>query len=453
MRQFSYIEGVISPLDSDYLSLVLDTISQGIFTISEDWTITTFNRAAERISGYRSDEAVGRKCFEVFRAGLCEGDCPLRRAMGLRETVRDVRTSILRRDGSMVSIELSASALLDPDGGLIGGVESFQDLTPIDELRKQLDGRYRFDDIIAKSRSMQRVIRMLQPVAESDSQVLVTGPSGSGKELVARAIHNHSRRADGPFVAVNCAALPDTLLESELFGYMRGAFTGATRDKPGRIAQAQGGTLFLDEVAELKPSLQVKMLRFLQDRTYEPLGSNASLKADVRVIAATNRVLECMVAEGTFREDLFYRLNVVQVPLPPLAERREDIALLVHSFVERFRHTTGKPVQSVAPDAMEALCDYTYPGNVRELENLVERAFVFTHGRSIELDSLPEHVRSPGTARAPGPAPGAGRLADAEVVAIRAALERHAGNRSRAARELGIHRSTLLRKIRALGLG
>jgi transcriptional regulator with PAS, ATPase and Fis domain len=372
--------------------------------------------------------------------------------MGLREPVRDARTTILRRDGAKVSIELSASALLGPEGELLGGVESFQDLTPIDELRKQLDGRYRFDDIIARSSAMQDVLKLLGPISESDSQILITGPSGSGKELVARAIHNHSQRRNAPFVAVNCAALPDTLLESELFGYRKGAFTGATRNKPGRIAQAQGGTLFLDEIAELKPALQVKILRFLQDRTYEPLGTNTSTRADVRVLAATNRVLECMVAEGAFREDLFYRLNVVQIALPGLQDRREDIPLLVQAFIDRFRHSTGKPIQSASPEAMSALCEYPYPGNVRELENIVERAFIFTKSRSIDLDALPEHVRAPTQAPSRGPLrpAGAAKLIDAEEEAIRQALERHGGNRSRASAELGIHRSTLLRKMRKL---
>jgi PAS domain S-box-containing protein len=443
----------MTTLNERYLELVLDTISQGIFTVSPDWTIKTFNRPAERISGYRADEAIGRKCFEVFRADLCESDCPLKRAIRHRETTRGVHATIHRRDGSEVRIELSASALVGSSGELLGGVESFEDLTPIVELRKQLDGRYRFDDIVAKSRAMQEVVSVLPPVAESDSQVLITGPSGSGKELVARSIHEHSARSDAPFVPVNCAALPDTLLESELFGYRKGAFTGAVRHKPGRIDQADHGTLFLDEVGDLAPAMQVKILRFLQEHTYEPLGSNETRQADVRVIAATNRVLECMVAEGTFRQDLFYRLNVVQIALPPLERRQADIPLLVQHFVDAFRHSTGKPIQSVTPQAMTALMSYPFPGNVRELENIIERAFVFTQGPHIELASLPAALQ-PGTetSAASEPAPQAGSLEDAEHRAIREALQRHDGNRSHAARELGIHRSTLLRKMRRLGL-
>jgi len=444
----------MTSLNERYLELILDTISQGIFTVSPDWTIKTFNRPAERISGYRADEAVGRKCFEVFRADLCESDCPLKRSIRLRETTRGVRTTIRKRDGSKARIELSTSALVGPSGELLGGVESFQDLTPIVELRKQLDGRFRFDDIIAKSRAMQDVLSVLPPVAESDSQVLITGPSGSGKELVARAIHGHSARRDGPFVAVNCAALPDTLLESELFGYRKGAFTGAVKDKPGRIDQANGGTLLLDEVGDLKPAMQVKILRFLQDKTYEPLGSNETRRADVRIIAATNRVLECMVAEGAFRQDLFYRLNVVPLVLPTLAQRQADIPLLVQHFIDRFRHSTGKPIQSITPEAMAAIMSYPFPGNVRELENVIERAFVFSQGRHIELDALPAQMTSGSGSILDGPAPAqaAGSLEDAERTAIREALERHDGNRSRAARELGIHRSTLLRKMKRMEL-
>ena len=444
----------MSNLNERYLELILDTISQGIFTVSPDWTIKTFNRPAERISGYRADEAVGRKCFEVFRADLCESDCPLKRSIRLRETTRGVRTTIHKRDGSEARIELSTSALVGPSGELLGGVESFQDLTPIVELRKQLDGRFRFDDIIAKSRAMQDVVSVLPPVAESDSQVLITGPSGPGKELVARAIHGHSARRDGPFVAINCAALPDTLLESELFGYRKGAFTGAVKDKPGRIDQANGGTLLLDEVGDLKPAMQVKILRFLQEKTYEPLGSNETRHADVRIIAATNRVLECLVAEGAFRQDLFYRLNVVPIVIPTLAQRQADIPLLVQHFIDRFRHSTGKPIQSVTPEAMAAIMSYPFPGNVRELENVIERAFVFSQGRHIELDALPAQMTSGDGSILGGPAPAhaAGSLEDAERTAIREALERHDGNRSRAARELGIHRSTLLRKMKRMEL-
>jgi PAS domain S-box-containing protein len=438
-------------LDARYFPLVFDVVDQGIFTVDPQGRITSFNKAAEAITGYPESEVLGKECSAVFKTDLCQTVCPLRRSIASGARVRNRQVRIATKDGRLIPIAISTAPLETAAGQLLGGVEVFRDLSQIEELRRRLDGQYRFGDILSRNPEMRRLFDMLPMVAESASTILISGPTGTGKELVAKAIHNHGPRRRKPFVAVNCAALPETLLESELFGYRKGAFTDAKRDKLGRIAQAEGGTLFLDEVGDLSLGLQVKLLRFLQERTYEPLGSTASLKADVRVIAATNRELESMVRQGSFREDLYFRLNVLQIALPPLSKRREDIPLLARHFVERFRQATGKAIEGISSEAMAALLRYAFPGNIRELENLVERAFILCDRAEIALDHLPPKVAAAGRP-APQESRGERSLDRLEDEAIQAALARHGGNRTLAARDLGIHRTTLLRKVKRLHL-
>jgi PAS domain S-box-containing protein len=436
-------------LDARYFPLILDVLDQGVFTVDGQSCITSFNQAAERITGYAADEVIGRRCADVFRTNLCDQVCPLRLSIASRRPSRNREVYIRARDGHAIPIAVSTAPLCTRAGRLLGGVEVFRDLSQIVDLKRKLDARYRLSDIIGKSPAMRHIFDLLPLVAPSDSTVLVTGPSGTGKELIARTVHALGPRRKGPFVALNCAAIPETLLESELFGYKRGAFTDARRDKPGRIAAAEGGTLFLDEIGDLPRLTQVKVLRFLQDRVYEPLGSNSPVRANVRVIAATNRDLVGLVHAGAFREDLYFRLNVVQIDIPPLCQRAEDVPLLVNHYVRLFRESTGKAITSVADDAMALLVRYGFPGNVRELENIIERAFILCQGDRILVEHLPPSVAPSGaTATAP---PVAG-LAGAQLAAVRAALERHGGNRSRAAAELGIHRATLLRWVKRYGL-
>ena len=329
-------------LDSGYFPLILDCVSQGIFTVNARGNITTFNRAACDITGYSEDEVLGRPCREIFKSDLCDTVCPMRQSIDTREEVRNREVMIQTKQGRHIPISVTTTPMVTRTGKLMGGVEVFNDLSKLHNLRRQLDGKYRFADIVSKNVEMQRIFKLLPLVAESNSTILITGESGTGKELVAKAIHNSGPRKDQPFVAINCAAMPETLLESELFGYKKGAFTDARQDKPGRIAQAEGGTLFLDEVADLAKPLQVKILRFLQEHTYEPLGSNRSWKADVRIVTATNRDLQSLVREGDFREDLYFRLNVMEIRLPPLRRRSEDIPLLVQHFIRRYMSTSSR---------------------------------------------------------------------------------------------------------------
>ena len=431
-------------------SVILNSVNEGVFTVDREWRITTFNAAAERITGISREEAIGCRCCDVFRADICEKDCTLRRTMTSGLPVVNATAHIINRQGERIPIRLSTALLEDNAGTIIGGVETFQDLTQVEQLRKELHGRYTFEDIVGRSPAMMRLFEVLPLVAESGSTVLIEGPSGTGKELFARAIHNLSPRKDKPFVAVNCAALPDTLLESELFGYKAGAFTDAKRDKPGRFSLAGGGTIFLDEIGDVSPAMQVRLLRVLQERTIEPLGSVKPVAVDVRVIAATNRVLLDEVRAGRFREDLFYRIHVVRLELPELRKRREDIPLLVERLVTKFNGLHGKSVAGVSDDVMARLMEYDYPGNVRELENIIEQAFVMCRGGIIEMIHLPPELR-PTTGRNSDVARPM-RLDAIEKMVISEALHRNGGSRKRTAVELGIDVSTLFRKIRQLGI-
>jgi PAS domain S-box-containing protein len=432
-------------------STILDSLNEGVFTVGPDWRVTSFNRAAERITGVSRDQAIGSPCSEVFRASICERGCALRQTIQSGEPIVSATAYIVTQDGRRVPIRIATALLRDGDGRVVGGVETFQDLTAVERLRKELRSRYSFEDIIGRSECMRELFAVLPQISASPSTVLIEGPSGTGKELFARAIHHLSPRSRKPFVAVNCAALPDTLLESELFGFKAGAFTDARRDKPGRFALAHGGTLFLDEIGDVSPAMQVRLLRVLQEREIEPLGGVEPVPVDVRVIAATNRDLSALVGAGTFREDLYYRVRVVHLRLPALSRRREDIPLLLDHLVTKFNHLQGKDIAGVSDDVMACLMEHDYPGNVRELENIIEQAFVLCRGGLIEVNHLPPELRPRDGRRAfAGGRPMS--LSSVEKLTISEALERRRGNRKLAARDLGINVSTLYRKIRSLDI-
>ncbi len=436
----------MSEEDDDATEIILDSIADGVFTVDRDWRITSFNRAAERITGILRQEAIGQRCCDVFHASICETSCSLRETFETGKTVVNRAVYVVDADGNRVPISISTAVLKDKTGKLIGGVETFRDLSAIEQLQRELKEKYSYHDIVSKNAIMLGIFDILPGVAQSDTTVLLEGATGTGKELIARALHDLSNRNEGPFVAVNCGALPDTLLESELFGYEAGAFTDARRDKPGRFALAQKGTIFLDEIADVSSALQVRLLRVLQEKTFEPLGATESVRADVRVITATNKNLDQLIKTGEFREDLFYRINVVRITLPLLRDRKEDIPLLIDHFIRRFNSLKKMDVSDISPAALAVLVGYDYPGNIRELENIIEHAFVFCRGPIIDLDCLPDNVRPKEIESLAG----MGSMEDLEAVYLTEALRRNGFNRQKTANELGMHKTTLWRKIKKL---
>ncbi|RLD14292.1 Fis family transcriptional regulator [candidate division KSB1 bacterium] len=430
--------------------IILDNITDGVFTIDHDFNITSFNKSGCRITGYQCDEVVGKKCFDVFKSNICEHDCAMRKAMQTGKKTINKTVYIINKFGYRIPVSISTAPLIDRDGDVLGGVETFRDLSAEDELRKVITKNYSYHDIISKNAAMWRLFEILPQIAESKSTVLLEGESGTGKELFARVIHQLSPRADKSFIAVNCGALPDTLLESELFGYKAGAFTDAKRDKLGRIALAEGGTLFLDEIGDISPAFQIRLLRFLQERTYEPLGAVETHKADVRIIAASNKNLAQLVEQGRFRKDLFYRINIIRLEIPPLRKRKEDIPLLIQHFIKKFNHIQGKEIQGVSSDVLEILMHHNYPGNVRELENIVEHSFVLCSEPLIQRKHLPVNLFEP--AKNELHQTYHRKLEDVEAELIIKTLRDHNWNRQSAAKALNMHKTTLFRKIKRLGI-
>ncbi|MBU0993197.1 MAG: sigma 54-interacting transcriptional regulator [Proteobacteria bacterium] len=436
---------------SNYTEIILESISDGVFTVDSEWRITSFNRAAEEITKIPREEAIGRFCFDVFRANMCETNCALRKTMETGKSIINRAAFIVDINGHRIPISISTGLLKDEKGDVIGGVESFRDLTLVEKLRKEIEGRFQVGDLVSRSDLMKKIFDVLPQLSASDSRILIQGETGTGKELLARAIHNMSTRSVKPFIAINCGALPDTLLESELFGYKKGAFTGANQDKPGRFELADKGTLFLDEIGEISQAMQVRLLRVLQENAYEPLGGTKPLKTNVRVIAATNKDLAELVKEGKFRQDLFFRINVVRIDLPPLHMRREDIPLLVDHFISKFNDLQNKSITSVSPEVLSFLMSHDYPGNIRELENIIEHAFVLLSEGMIEPQHLPKdliaHIPQ---SKIQGNINTAVRMI--EIQTIHDALKRNNFNRLKTSKELGIHKSTLFRKLKRLGI-
>jgi PAS domain S-box-containing protein len=435
----------------DQTQIILDSIADGVFTVDADLNITSFNHSAETITGINKEEAIGRHCWEVFRASICEKRCSLKHTMSTGRPVVNQAIYIVNLRGDQIPVSISTALLKDEHGKVIGGVETFRDLSVVAELRKELTRRLSFQDIISKNKEMQRLFGILEQVSESDATILLEGESGTGKELFAKAIHALSSRKTGPMITINCGSLPDTLLESELFGYEKGAHSTAFKDKPGRLAIADGGTLFLDEIGDISPALQVRLLRVLQDKTYEPLGSTKSMKTNVRIVAATNKSLEELVEKATFRQDLYYRINVVKLVLPPLKERKEDIPLLVEHFIRKFARLSGKDIQGLSPELMSVLMAHDFPGNIRELENIIEYATVVCKNGLLSVEHLPDHLKkSKDAATQPHSNGKKTSLEDVEKGYICEVLSRNHWNRSATAAEMGIHPTTLWRKMKRL---
>jgi PAS domain S-box-containing protein len=442
--------------DPSWTALILDSIADGVFTVDQEGRITSFNKAAERITGFSREDAIGQYCHEIFRANTCFEACPLKHTAETAENIVNLEVNILNRENKEIPISISTAVVKDKAGKVVGAVETFRDLSLIKELHKEIHGKDSFQDILGRSKPMLILFRILPDIAQSDATVLIEGESGTGKELFATAVHNLSTRKNRPFIKVNCAALPETLLESELFGYKKGAFTDAKRDKPGRFRQAHGGTIFLDEIGDMSKGTQVKLLRVLEQREYEPLGSNKTEKVDVRIIAATNRDLMEMMHRREFREDLFFRINVIRLIIPPLRKRREDIPLLLDHFIERINLKQSKQIKKVSSAALKTLFDYDFPGNVRELENIVEHATILTKGIEIQSRHLPSYLKHQHEPSPAGTSLPEGEdmsvLENVERDLIVRALERHRGRTAAAAKELGVHRSTLWRKIKRYGI-
>jgi PAS domain S-box-containing protein len=435
----------------DISTIIFESISDGVFTTDHDCRITSFNRAAEKISGFSRQEAIGKFCFDIFRTDLCQTRCALRNTLQNGKPVNNVRVTIVTRDGRKVPISVSTTVLRDHEKHHLGAVEFFRDLSEIENLQDKVSKLSGAENFVSGNEKMQHLLELLPEIAESECNVLIQGPSGSGKELIAQALHNLSPRRNNSYIRINCAALPETLLESELFGYVRGAFTDAKRDKPGMFHMAQGGTLLLDEIGDMPLTLQVKLLRVLNNGEYQPLGSTRMLKTDARIITSSNQDLKEMVQKGTFREDLYYRINVINIEIPPLHERLEDLPLLIEHFIQKFRAKRKKDIHGVSDGVLKLLRKYDFPGNVRELENAIEHAFVICRGTIIEPMHLPERIVE--AVNSNGSKPGKPQYAgSSEESIIREALTRNNGNRTRTADELEMHRSTLWRKMMRYGI-
>jgi PAS domain S-box-containing protein len=440
---------------------IIDTMNDGLMLISPEGNILMVNRAMEKLTGYQRDELIGQNCT-VFNCDVCE----MARTRGEGKWCRifaqgpsgTKRCLMMRKDGSYVSLLKKAALLRDSQGQILVAVETLTDISEIDkrdqkieELSRLLDTDQGFHGMIGRSTIMQRAFQIIEKAAQSDAPVIILGESGTGKELAARAIHDMGRRQDGPFIQLNCAALNEALLESELFGHVKGAFTGAYRHRQGRFEAAHGGDIFLDEIGDIPLSIQVKLLRVLETKQFERVGDHRSIYTDVRIITATNRNLNELVEQQKFREDLFFRINVIPIHLPPLRDRMEDLPLLVNAFIHQLRVKRKKDIEGLSPGAMKLFMDYSWPGNVRELRSALEYSFVIADHKFIEPDQLPVQFTTAGNQEDAGLQHGAsGKAADRE--ALLEALHQAGGNQTKAARILGVSRVTVWNRMRQYGI-
>lgn len=436
--------------------LILDSLAEGVCTIDKNWNIISFNRAAEKLTGLKAKEILNKPASMVFDPEHCQCSEFLKKTMSAGEKFVDKKSRIMCSKTGCIPVKLNTTPMYDNSGDIIGVVMAFRDISDVEMLRRELKHDFCCSDIISKNSRMKQIFDILPHIAESRSSVLILGESGTGKELFARAIHNMSNHSEHPFIAVNCGALPDNLLESELFGYCKGAFTDAVKDKPGRFELAGNGTLFLDEIGDISHAMQVKLLRVLQEKVFEPLGSTSSIKTNARIIAATNRDLITMMEKGDFRSDLYYRLNVVQIDIPPLRERKEDIPLLIEHFIEKQNAIAGKEIHSISEEALRELIKYDFPGNIRELENIVERAYVMCPFTEIQkgclpkmLDATPKSTRPliPATTNTIDQRYKTVSEEEEKEIIIRE-LHKNNFHRQRTAMNLGINPSTLWRKMK-----
>ncbi len=433
------------------LDAIFNSNIEGTFTIDNDWTVTSFNISAENITGYKKNEAIGKKCWEIFNSSICRNGCHMEQTMQKGKPMIGNELEILQKGGQRVPIRVNSNILINNRNEKMGAVETFIDISEIKNLSAHLREFFKYENIVGRNKEIKQIISVLESVSQTDSSVLITGESGTGKELAARAIHLNSSRKTAPFIAVNCSAFVESLIESELFGHEKGAFTGAIKTKIGKFELAKGGTLFLDEIGDLSNAVQTKFLRVLETHEFERVGGNKTIKLDARIIAATNKNLSEEMSTGRFREDLYYRINVINIHLPPLRERMDDFPLLVNHFIEKFNNKFKKDIKQFSSGAYDILMDYDWPGNIRELENVIEHCFVLCGGEIIQVDCLPKRLREQKSkTNTPDKKVSKNGFQDAERELIISVLEKNNWNRTKASAELEINPSTLWRKMKKL---
>ena len=437
------------------LKIILDNLDVGVFTVDRGGRITFFNTAAEKISGFNRRKILGGPCSAIFGGKDAQEVCSMQDTVVNGQSRSSRQGKMMTRDGVPIPIRANYMALRNEKGMIVGGLMTFHDLTLVQQLKQAVRDRYTFHDMIGKSPAMQKIFEMINVVATTDATILVEGATGTGKDLLAKVIHSASRRFDKPFVKVNCAAIPDTLLESEMFGYVKGAFTGAEKDKIGRFQEADGGTIFLDEIGDLPLALQAKLLRVLEDMEFYRLGSRHTVKVNVRIISASNRNIEKLVTKRLFREDLYYRLNLFRIELPELKDRKVDLPILIGHILRRLSAAGGNRLPEVSEKVMEILLNYGYPGNVRELENILEHALIICQEDTIQPTHLPEYLPARPAARKAislGSANPGFPSENKEHVKLLAALQQFSWHRQKTASALGVDRTTLWRKMKKYGL-
>jgi len=439
----------LQPGSVEFSASLFNSIPFGVFAVDEGLRITAINQTALEALDYTRNRIIGKQCNCLFKGPACGGGGALEKTLASGLPIVNLQTKIKDSLGRTLPVSMSTSVMRDEGGQIVGCVATLIPLNGEMVDSKPSCSPRPLQDIVTGDPNMRQLFDVLPTISLSDSSVLVEGETGTGKNLLAKTIHKLSPRAEGPFVTVNCAALPASLLESELFGYKSGAFTGAVRDKPGRLSGAQGGTLFLDEIGDIPLEMQVKLLRVLQEKVYERLGDQRPISCDIRIITATHRNLEEMLVQGTFRRDLYYRINVLNLEIPPLRNRKGDVPLLTQKFVEKFSRSGKKHVTGVTSAALEILMKHNYPGNVRELENIIEHAWVMCKDHVIDVEHLPRNLRMTGGFEDQHKRIGLPQVEGAYILQV---LERNEWHRDHAARELGIHRTTLLRKMKKLGL-
>ncbi len=435
------------------LDSIFNSNIEGIFTIDEEWNVTSFNTSAEKITGFKSSEAIGKKCWQIFNSSVCRNGCHMEQTMKRGKPTIGNEINIVNKKGNIIPIRVNSSILTNNKNEKIGAVETFLDISEIKNLSEHLDEKFKYENIVGKNKEIKQIINVLESVAQTDSSVLITGESGTGKELAARAIHLNSARRTGPFAAVNCSAFAESLIESELFGHEKGAFTGAIKTKIGRFELANDGTLFLDEIGDLSTTVQTKLLRVLETREIERVGSNKPIKIDTRIIVATNKDLEKEIEAGRFREDLYYRINVMNIHLPPLRERKDDLPILVNHFIEKFNEKFERKIKHFSSSAFDLLMEHNWPGNIRELENVIEHCFVLCGSDVIQVEHLPKRLRDKNVyITSNNSSTDLNHIKDAERNIIIETLKKHNGNKGKTAGELNIHPTTLWRKMKKFGI-